>query len=88
MDFSFSEEQNFFRQTVRDTVERLITHRVQEIDESGEFPMDLWKEIGRLGYFGLRYPQEYGGMDLDTTTEMIFFEELARGSCGFSMAAP
>jgi alkylation response protein AidB-like acyl-CoA dehydrogenase len=66
MDFSFTEEQNFFRQTVRDTVDRLVMPRVQEIDEKGEFPLDLWKEFGRLGYFGLRYPQEYGGMDVDT----------------------
>ena len=85
MDFRFSEEHEFFRTTVRDAVDRLIRPRAQEIDEAGEFPMDLWKEFAALGYLGLRHPEEYGGMEADVITSMIFYEELARGSCGFAM---
>lgn len=86
MDFRFSEEQEFFRSQVRDAVDRLILPRVAEIDEKELFPRDLWDELAGLGYFGLRHPEAYGGMDADTVTTMIFFEELARGSVGFSMA--
>ena len=87
MDFRFSEEHEFFRTTVRDAVDRLIRPRAQEIDEGGEFPMDLWKEFAALGYLGLRHPEKYGGMEADVITSMIFYEELARGSCGFAMSA-
>ncbi len=85
MDFRFTEEQEFFRTSVRKVVDRLIRPRIQEIDETDAFPFDLWKELASLGYLGLRHPEEYGGMDCDTITSMIFYEELARGSCGFSM---
>jgi len=86
MDFRFTEEQEFFRATVRDAVDRLIRPKAQEIDEKDEFPKDLWKEFAALGYLGLRHPERYGGMEADVVTSMIFYEELARGSCGFSMS--
>ncbi len=86
MEFSFTDEQEFFRSQVRDAVDRLIMPRVEEIDEAEEFPRDLWDEFAQLGFFGLRYPERYGGLGVDTITAMIFFEELARGSNGFSMA--
>ncbi|MCK4765169.1 MAG: acyl-CoA dehydrogenase family protein [Candidatus Aminicenantes bacterium] len=85
MDFKFTEEQDFFRAAVRDAVDRLIRPRVQEIDEADDFPMDLWKQFAELGYLGLRHPEKYGGLDVDVMTAMIFYEELARGSCGFAM---
>jgi butyryl-CoA dehydrogenase len=86
MDFRFTEEQEFFRTQVRDAVDRLVLPRVTELDEREEFPRELWKEFAALGYFGLRHPERYGGLDADTITSMIFFEELARGSVGFSMS--
>jgi alkylation response protein AidB-like acyl-CoA dehydrogenase len=86
MDFNFTDEQNFFRATVRDVVDRLIRPRIQEIDEADEFPHELWREFAALGYLGLRHPEPYGGMNADIITSMIFYEELARGSCGFSMS--
>jgi butyryl-CoA dehydrogenase len=86
MDFRFTEEQEFFRQQVRDAVDRLIRPRVAELDERAEFPRELWNEVAALGYFGLRHPAAYGGLDADTVTSMIFFEEFARGACGFAMA--
>ncbi len=87
MDFRFTEEQEFFRTTVRDVVDRLIRPRAQEIDEKNEFPRDLWKQFAELGYLGLRHPEKYGGMEADVITAMIMYEELARGSCGFAMSA-
>jgi alkylation response protein AidB-like acyl-CoA dehydrogenase len=86
MDFRFSEEQEFFRRQVRDAVDRLIRTKAAELDEREDFPRELWNEVAALGYFGLRHPAPYGGLEADTVTSMIFFEELARGSCGFFMA--
>ena len=86
LDFSFTEDHEFFRQTVRGAVKRLILPRVRELDEKEEFPWDLWKEFAALGYLGLRHEEKYGGMATDTISQMIFYEELARGSCGFAMS--
>ncbi|MBN1773274.1 MAG: acyl-CoA dehydrogenase family protein [Deltaproteobacteria bacterium] len=86
MDFRFSEEQEFFRNQVKDAIDRLVRPRIVDIDRSGDFPRDLWDEFAALGYLGLRHPAVHGGLDADTTTSMIFFEELARGSSGFFMA--
>jgi alkylation response protein AidB-like acyl-CoA dehydrogenase len=86
MDFGFAEEQEFFRRQVRDAVDRLIRPKAAELDEREDFPRELWNEVAALGYFGLRHPAAYGGLEADTVTSMIFFEELARGSCGFFMA--
>jgi alkylation response protein AidB-like acyl-CoA dehydrogenase len=85
MDFKFTEEQEFFRTQVKDAVDRMIRPKIQEIDEADVFPRDLWKQFAELGYLGLRHPGKYGGLDLDVITSMIFYEELARGSCGFAM---
>ena len=86
MDFRLSEEQEFFKQTVADTVDRLIMPKVEEIDRSDEFPWDLWKEFTGLGYLGMRYPEDIGGMDADPVTCMLFYEELARASVGFAQS--
>ena len=86
MDFRLSEEQEFFKQTVADTVDRLIMPKVEEIDRTDEFPWDLWKEFTGLGYLGMRYPEDIGGMDADPVTCMLFYEELARASVGFAQS--
>jgi alkylation response protein AidB-like acyl-CoA dehydrogenase len=85
MDFKFTEEQEFFRTQVKDAVDRLIRPKIREIDETDEFPTNLWKQFAELGYLGLRHPEKYGGLETDVMTSMIFYEELARGSCGFAM---
>lgn len=86
MDFKFTEEQEFFRTQVKDAVDRLIRPKTREIDETDEFPTNLWKQFAELGYLGLRHPEKYGGLETDVMTSMIFYEELARGSCGFAMS--
>ncbi|GAB4246990.1 MAG: acyl-CoA dehydrogenase [Thermoleophilia bacterium] len=86
MDFRLTEEQEFFRATVADTVDRMIMPHVERIDETDEFPRELWREFTALGYLGLRYPEELGGMGADTVTALIFYEEISRGSIGFAQS--
>jgi alkylation response protein AidB-like acyl-CoA dehydrogenase len=86
MDFSLTEEQEFFKKVIIDTVDRMIVPKAREIDEKDEFPHELWREFGTLGYLGLRYPEEIGGMNADPVTAMIFYEQVARGSVGFAQS--
>jgi alkylation response protein AidB-like acyl-CoA dehydrogenase len=85
MDFTFSEEQQRFRDSVRSFVEREIIPQAAEIDALGQFPMELFKRCGANGYFGLRYPESVGGMDADFVAFCLMAEELSRGS--LSLAA-
>jgi alkylation response protein AidB-like acyl-CoA dehydrogenase len=86
MDITLTEKQEFFRKTVADAVDRLILPKTRELDEATEFPRDLWKQFGSLGYLGLRYPEEIGGMNADPLMCVIFYEEITRGSVGFAMS--
>src|ERR671922_125577 len=78
MDFDFTEEQEDFRTAVREFAEEVIAPRAEEMDERHELPMDIVKQMGELGLFGLPFPEEYGGQGADFTSFCIAVEELAR----------
>ncbi|RLF11496.1 MAG: acyl-CoA dehydrogenase [Thermoprotei archaeon] len=80
MDFKLTEEQELFKETVRRFVENEVKPLAAHIDETDEFPEELWKKFAEMGFFGLRYPEEYGGSNCDVLTFCLFCEEIARGS--------
>ncbi len=80
MDFEFTEIQQLFRESTRKFVEKEIKPIADEIDRKDEIPPELFKKIADAGFFGLRYPEEYGGSNADTVTFCIFCEEFARAS--------
>ncbi len=87
MDFALTKEQRFFKEQVSRMLEHIARPFADAIDKSDNFPKGLFEELGRLGYYGLRYPEELGGMDADCTTFTIFAEELARASMGLAAIA-
>lgn len=86
MDFALTPEQEFFRKTIRDIVQKMVVPRAAEIDEKDEFPWDLWREFSKLGFLGLRYPPDVGGIGADQITCVIFYEEITKGSVGFAQS--
>lgn len=84
---AFTPEQEEFRKTVARFVDTEVVPAADAIDERAEFPTALFKRVGALGYFGLRYPEAYGGAAADMTTYCLFAEELARGSLSLAAAA-
>lgn len=86
MDFRLTDEQELFRQSVAEFVNREVIPVAREIDERGQFPMALFRKVGELGYFGARYPESVGGAGLDTVTFNLMMEELARGSLSLAAA--
>src|SRR5947207_4229263 len=78
MDFDLTEEQQEFRKAVREFAEDVIRPRAEEMDRLGEFPLDIVKQMGEMGLFGLPFPEEYGGQGADFLTFCIAVEELAR----------
>jgi butyryl-CoA dehydrogenase len=86
MDGLLTEEQVEFRDHLRRWVDERLKPRAEELDKTGELARDLFTELGSLGYFGVMYPEQYGGLELDTpyTYFTILCEELAAASMGFA----
>ena len=86
MDFSLTEEQESVRDAFKRLVDEKIVPKAGEIDARGEFPREAFDQVGELGFFRMRYPEEVGGLGLDVTTYCVAVEELARGSLSVAAA--
>src|SRR5687767_2850031 len=86
MDFELDDEQQFIQQTVRDFAQNEIAPRSKAIDETGEFPHDIFEKMAGLGLLGLPFPEEYGGAGADTISVALATEEIAR-ACGSTALA-
>ena len=79
----FGETHNMVRQTVRKFVEREIKPFVDEWEEKGEFPRELYRKAAEAGFLCIGYPEEYGGSEGDVFVKIAAGEELMRcGSMG------
>jgi butyryl-CoA dehydrogenase len=85
IDFEFTEEQEMFRDTVREFGENEIEPIVEECEQKEEFPKHLFPKLGEMGFLGISFPEEYGGVGLDKVTECIFSEEMGRICAGIAM---
>ena len=74
MDFRLSEEQEIVRRTVREFAEGVIGQRVRELDEKQEFPRDIMKQLGEMGFLGVLIPPEYGGAGMSTHDYALIIE--------------
>ena len=86
MDFKLNETQILIQQTFRDFVDKRVKPEASAIDESKEFPSALFKEVGELGFFGMRYPEDAGGSGADIISYCLAVMELARGSLSLAAA--
>ncbi len=89
MDFTFTEEQEMIRKTVRDFAEKEIRPVAAYHDQTGEFPAKTIAKMGSLGLMGMLIPVEYEGAGLDTICFALALEEVARvcGSHALIMSA-
>ncbi len=89
MNFETSELTQQVGQTVRDFVIMNIKPHVMEWDESQEFPLHIFKEMGKLGIMGVLVPEEYGGAGFGYFEYVTILQEISKvcGSIGLSVAA-
>jgi alkylation response protein AidB-like acyl-CoA dehydrogenase len=88
MDFSLSKEQRDIKRAAREFAEGEFTpERAMELDLNHEFPKDLYKKAGQLGFIGLDYPEEIeGGGGLGVTENVLVIEEFCKADSGIGMA--
>ncbi|MCO6496932.1 MAG: acyl-CoA dehydrogenase family protein [Chitinophagaceae bacterium] len=89
MDFSVSEITKQVAATAKEFAEKNIRPHVMEWDESQEFPVQVFKEMGKLGLMGVLVPEQYGGSGLGYFEYSAIIQEIAQvdGSIGLSLAA-
>ncbi|MDQ7781439.1 MAG: acyl-CoA dehydrogenase family protein [Desulfomonilaceae bacterium] len=78
----FGESHRIFRQSVARFVEREIKPYVDEWEEAGEFPRDLYQKAADVGFLGIGYPENLGGTEADLFHEVVLTEELTRSGSG------
>lgn len=84
MEFFLSEEQRIFRETFRKFAEAEIAPLVEEAEETETFPLQLFPQMGKLGYLCPRYSEQYGGAGIDKVSEVLMREEISRVSQGIA----
>ena len=89
MDFSVNELTQQVAQIARDFAVKHIKPHVMEWDEKQEFPINVFKELGKLGMMGVLVPEKYGGSGLSYFEYSAILQEIAKvcGSIGLSLAA-
>jgi alkylation response protein AidB-like acyl-CoA dehydrogenase len=89
MNFQQSELTKQVADSARDFAEKYIRPHVMEWDESQEFPIAIFKELGKLGMMGVLVPETYGGAGLGYFEYNVIIQEIAAvcGSVGLSVAA-
>ncbi|WP_438985948.1 isovaleryl-CoA dehydrogenase [Marivivens donghaensis] len=86
MRFDLGEEVEAIRDTVHSWAQDRVKPMAAHVDQSNEFPAELWKEMGDLGLLGITVPEEYGGAGLSYLAHTIVVEEIARASASVSLS--
>ncbi len=84
----FGEEHEALRAQIRRFVETEVKPHGLAWEEAGMVPRAVLERMGELGFFGIRYPAEYGGAEMDTLATVVLAEELGRSTfSGFAITA-
>jgi short/branched chain acyl-CoA dehydrogenase len=89
MDFDLTPEQRAIQQLAREFAEGEVRPKAEEMDREERFPYELVAKMGELGFFGLPFPEDAGGVGADTTSYALAVMEVARvdASTAITLAA-
>jgi alkylation response protein AidB-like acyl-CoA dehydrogenase len=89
MDFGYTETQKMIASSIKDFAQQHIQPYVREWDEKQYFPVDLFRQIGDMGFMGVLVPEEYGGSGMGYHEYILIIEEISKvcGAIGLSVAA-
>jgi alkylation response protein AidB-like acyl-CoA dehydrogenase len=86
MKYQEMEKHQELRKSVRKFVQKEIVPNIEGWEKNG-FPDEIFRKMGQMGLFGVRYPEEYGGSNMDYFAAMVVTEEIASSGCaGLGMA--
>ena len=79
MDFQLTEEQEMIRRMCRQFANEVVIPTAQDMERTGEPPVDIINKMAELGMMGIPFPEKYGGGGGDWVGQMLCIEELSRG---------
>jgi len=83
----FNEEHQLFRKSLQDFLKKEVVPHIEKWEETGIIERFIWEKFAEMGFFGLAYPEAYGGLNLDIFYTVILLEELQKiNSGGFAAA--
>ncbi len=85
MDFELTEEQEIFKNSVREFAEKEIMPLARKMDEEKHIPPEIVKRVAEQGILGMTFPEEYGGQDSGFFLATLAIEELARAELSMSL---
>ena len=86
LDFGLGERADMLRDTVAGFSADEIAPRAAAIDESNDFPADLWRKMGALGLLGITAGEAYGGAGMGYLEHVVALEEISRGSASVGLS--
>jgi alkylation response protein AidB-like acyl-CoA dehydrogenase len=89
MELQLTENQRMVKELARSFAEKEIKPHVRKFDDSQEFPLDIYRKLGEVGFLGAVFPEEYGGADMSALDFVVLMEEISRidPSVGLGLAA-
>jgi len=78
----FTEEHELFRKSLKDFLQIEVVPHIDKWEKDGVVERFIWKKMGDMGFFGINYPEEFGGLNLDLFYTVIFLEELQKVNSG------
>ncbi|NQU70891.1 MAG: isovaleryl-CoA dehydrogenase [Rhodospirillales bacterium] len=86
LDFDLGETADMLRDSVASFAAEEIAPRAAEIDQSNEFPADLWRKMGALGVLGITVEDNYGGAGMGYLEHVVAVEEISRASASVGLS--
>ena len=83
----FTEEHELFRKSLQDFLQKEVVPHIEKWEKTGSIERFIWKKFGDMGFFGIAYPEAYGGLNLDLFYTVVFLEELQKIKSGGFAAA-
>ena len=86
LSFDFDDSLQMLQDQIQQFAAREIAPRAAEIDQSNNFPADLWRKMGDLGLLGITVSEEYGGAGMGYLAHVIATEEISRASASVGLS--
>ena len=82
MNFELSDDQQLFREVIRNFVDTHIRPVARDSEHANRYPAEIVEVMKQMGLFGMLIPAEYGGQGLDVVSMSIVFEEISKSWMG------